>query len=40
MRIRVDFPEPFGPRKPMISPRFTSKLTSFTAVKAPNRFMR
>ena len=34
--MTVVFPLPFGPRKPKISPRFTSKLTSFTAVNFPN----
>src|SRR5512142_521866 len=29
--IVVVLPAPFGPRKPKISPRFTSKLTAFTA---------
>ena len=40
IRIVVDFPAPLGPRKPKISPRFTSKLILFTAVKAPNFFSR
>src|ERR1035438_3493277 len=40
MRIVVDFPAPLGPRKPMISPRATVKLTSFTAVTPANVFTR
>ena len=32
----VDLPAPFGPIKPMISPAFTSKLTSLTATRPPN----
>src|ERR1035437_1623495 len=40
MRIVVDLPAPFGPRKPKISPFCTSKLTRFTAVKLPKRFSR
>ena len=35
MRIVVVFPAPFGPRKPWISPGFTSRLTPSTAVKLP-----
>src|SRR5579871_875186 len=34
--MTVVLPLPLGPRKPKISPRFTSKLTSFTAVNSPN----
>src|SRR4051812_34949624 len=34
--IVVDLPAPFGPRKPNISPGWTSKLTSLTAVKLLN----
>ena len=37
MRIVVDLPEPFGPRKPKMPPRGMSKLTLSTAVKSPNR---
>ena len=37
MRIVVDFPAPFGPRKPKISPRRASKLTLFTATNSPKR---
>src|SRR5450759_3166094 len=40
MRIVVDLPAPFGPRKPKISPFCTSKLTRFTAMKLPKRFSR
>jgi hypothetical protein len=37
MRMRVDFPAPFGPRRPKISPRPTENEISSTAVKSPNR---
>ncbi len=37
MRIVVDLPEPFGPRKPKMPPRGMSKLTRPTAVKLPKR---
>src|SRR5664280_2907178 len=40
MRIVVDLPAPFGPRKPKIWPLGTSKLKRFTAMKLPNRFSR
>src|SRR5689334_6671444 len=40
MRIVVDFPAPFGPRKPSTSPRSTVKEISFTASFAPNAFTR
>src|SRR5580704_12654095 len=40
MRIVVDFPAPFGPRKPTISPRFTSKLILSSARKDPKVFVR
>src|SRR5580704_10433488 len=40
MRIVVDLPAPFGPRKPKISPRWTSSVTSFTATKSPKRLVR
>ena len=36
MRNVVVLPAPFGPSRPKISPRRTSKLTWSTAVKAPN----
>jgi hypothetical protein len=35
MRIVVDFPAPFGPRKPVTWPGGTVKLMSLTAVFAP-----
>ena len=38
--ITVVLPLPLGPRKPKISPAFTSKLTSLTAVKLPKRRTR
>jgi hypothetical protein len=40
MRIVVDFPAPFGPRKPTISPRLTSKLILSTARNDPKLFER
>src|SRR5260370_5030779 len=40
MRIVVDFPAPFGPRKPKISPFRVARLMWFTATKSPNRFTR
>ena len=40
MRIVVDLPQPFEPRKPKISPSGILKLTWFTAVKDPNLFVR
>ena len=39
VRSVVVLPEPFGPRKPVIVPRCTSKLRSSTAVTAPKRFV-
>src|SRR5437762_6522806 len=33
--IVVDFPAPFGPKKPKNSPRFTCRLTLFTAIFWP-----
>src|SRR4051812_22150414 len=39
IRMVVDLPAPFGPRKPSTSPRATLKLTRSTAVKLPNRFV-
>ena len=33
--IVVDFPAPFGPRKPSISPSFTEKLTPSTTAAEP-----
>src|SRR6185503_14171388 len=40
MRITVDLPEPFGPRKPKMEPFATLRLTELTAVKCPKRFVR
>src|SRR4051812_45036001 len=40
MRMVVDLPAPFGPRKPRTSPRSTPKERSFTATFAPNAFVR
>ena len=40
IRMVVDLPAPFGPRKPKISPRATWKLMRSTATKLPNRFSR
>src|SRR5947209_6408391 len=40
MRIVVDFPAPFGPKKPKISPGFTRSETWSTATKSPNRLTR
>src|SRR5271157_1256312 len=40
MRIVVDLPAPFGPRKPKISPLRTVRLTWSTATKLPNRLTR
>src|SRR5437870_416811 len=39
MRIVVDLPEPFGPRKPVTRPGRTSKLRSSTAVACPYRLV-
>src|SRR2546425_11660146 len=39
MRMTVDLPEPFGPRKPKIEPFATLKLTESTAVKWPKRLV-
>ena len=36
MRMSVLFPAPLGPSNPNISPCFTEKLTSSTAVSFPN----
>ena len=36
IRIVVDLPDPFGPRKPKTFPRGMSKLTSSTATNEPN----
>src|SRR5208337_2103389 len=40
MRIVVDLPEPFAPRKPKISPFFTENVILLTATNAPNFFSR
>jgi hypothetical protein len=40
MRIVVDFPAPFGPRKPKTSPFSTVKETSLTAWSEPKSFLR
>src|SRR5690348_8811820 len=40
MRMVVDLPAPFGPRKPSTSPRSTAKLTPSTARFAPKAFTR
>src|SRR6478672_2452262 len=36
MRISVDLPAPFGPRRPKISPSSTAKLIPLTATNSPN----
>src|SRR5438477_8343124 len=36
IRIRVDFPAPFGPSSPKISPSSTANVMPATAVKSPN----
>src|SRR5579872_3394076 len=38
-RMVVDLPAPLGPRKPKISPGWTSKFRSATAVKSPKRLV-
>ena len=40
IRSVVVFPAPFGPRKPVIFLRATSKLRSSTATDFPNRLVR
>src|SRR5580698_9642302 len=40
MRINVDFPAPFGPSKPKISPCSTAKFSESTATKSPKRLAR
>ena len=40
MRMVVVFPEPFGPRKPKISPCVTSNEIRSTATRDPKRFSR
>ena len=39
MRMVVDLPAPFAPRKPKISPSLTVSDTRSTAVKAPKRLV-
>src|SRR5256885_1868469 len=39
MRISVDFPAPFGPSSPKISPCSTLKVTRSTAVNSPKRLV-
>src|SRR5580704_1313698 len=36
----VVFPDPFGPKMPLISPLLTAKDTSATATRPPNRLVR
>jgi hypothetical protein len=38
--IVVLLPAPFGPKNPKISPTFTEKEISFTAITLPNDFVR
>src|ERR1700733_13177986 len=40
MRMVVDLPAPFGPRKPNTSPLRTSRLMRSTATKSPKRLTR
>ena len=40
MRMVVDLPAPFGPRKPSTSPFSTVKEIPFTAVMRPNDFFK
>src|SRR5215210_2371059 len=40
IRMVVDLPAPFGPRKPSTSPFSTVKETPFTATFGPNAFCR
>ena len=40
IRIVVDLPAPFGPRKPVTRPGRAAKLTSSTAVKPPYFLVR
>src|SRR6266700_618614 len=39
IRIVVDFPDPFGPRKPVTTPGRTSKLSASTARTRPYRLV-
>ena len=36
----VLLPAPLGPKNPKISPTFTEKETSFTAITSPNDFVK
>ena len=38
--IVVDFPAPFGPKKPKTSPIFAEKVTLSTTVRGPNCFVK
>ena len=40
IRMVVDFPDPFGPRKPVTTPGRTSKLRPSTARVDPKRLLR
>src|ERR1022692_4616807 len=40
IRIVVDLPDPFGPRKPVTVPGVTSKVSELTAAIRPYRFVR
>jgi hypothetical protein len=40
IRIVVDLPDPFGPRKPVTLPGRTSKLSASTATVGPYRLVR
>ena len=40
MRIVVDLPEPFGPKKPYTSRRCTVRSSPSTAASEPKRFVR
>src|ERR1019366_1804749 len=40
MRMVVDLPAPFGPRKPKTSPLVTARLRRSTATKSPNFLTR
>src|SRR2546425_3793352 len=40
IEIVVDFPAPLGPRKPNVSPAWTSKVTPRTASRSPKRFRK
>lgn len=39
MRMVVDLPDPFGPRKPVTEPGWTSKVSLSTAVVEPYRLV-